>query len=610
MGNSAAGAGGAGRLSVLFLRGLRGARHASTHARTVCREDMSDSRRGSANSKTLLADIIVDAINEDEQLWAFSQWFEERFADPLHGFMLGEPIVVSDIHYNGNRRRGLTARCQKLNGETYEVGLADVELVDGSAAAQSLAAYRKWLGLDSNRHPGEIRRALRERKLVEGESLVTLVVLALKEKAARCRFGDKPREVIFHSQKYWRLVPGEIVTVQTRRMWLEAARLHLSGNMVQCRIEVAALGLTPLRLDERGVWDPSSENWVPGQKPLPDWVQAIFKAGPRSSYEMERIVSRHEDAIGRSVELMAAGHPEAAERVLMNVTEQDLCCIDAHAHLGTLEFEKRPDKALRHYEVGRSIGELSLAKDFNGLLPWGWTNNRPYLRSLHGYGLSLWRMSKREEAERVFERLLWLNPNDNQGARFVLQDIRRGKRWEERASKGSRRTAKPGRSKLGLGKSVVDDERTRRTAMLAEQMRLADDLDRKWKVEDLLDALLPTQKPRNALAYCWKWDNVEAVSLRELMDLTILPEAEPRPGYLVSSLLDLRNIGVTGFWSVVDRLSALDLGERCNAEWNRRLIKLKGTWRMQGVRMTWSKPCLHPEAQTSKRRGPRKQPRS
>ena len=122
---------------------------------------MSASRRDSADAKTLLAEIIVDAGNEDEQLWAFRQWFEERFRDPLHGFMLGEPVLVSDIRYNGNPRRGLTARCQKLNGETYEVGLADVELVDGSAAAPSLAAYRKWLGLDSTRYLAEVYKIRR-----------------------------------------------------------------------------------------------------------------------------------------------------------------------------------------------------------------------------------------------------------------------------------------------------------------------------------------------------------------------------------------------------------------------------------------------------------------
>jgi hypothetical protein len=45
---------------------------------------------------------------------------------------------------------------------------------------------------------------------------------------------------------------------------------------------------------------------------------------------------------------------------------------------------------------------------------------------MHGYGLCLWRLDRFKEAERVFERMLWLNPMDNQGARFLFDDVRAG----------------------------------------------------------------------------------------------------------------------------------------------------------------------------------------
>jgi len=64
-------------------------------------------------------------------------------------------------------------------------------------------------------------------------------------------------------------------------------------------------------------------------------------------------------------------------------------------------------------EVGLRIGELSLGSLADGLLPWGWLDNRPFLRCLRGFGLCLWRLEQFEEAERVFDRLLWLNPADN-----------------------------------------------------------------------------------------------------------------------------------------------------------------------------------------------------
>jgi tetratricopeptide (TPR) repeat protein len=122
----------------------------------------------------------------------------------------------------------------------------------------------------------------------------------------------------------------------------------------------------------------------------------------------------------------------AACKILMGLCEADLRCLDAHAHLGSFVFEHRPKDALRHYEVGVRIGEMSLPPDFNGLLPWGHIDNRPFLRCLHGYGLCLWRLSRFEEAERVFDRMLWLNPTDNQGVRFLTAEVRARTAWADR----------------------------------------------------------------------------------------------------------------------------------------------------------------------------------
>lgn len=114
----------------------------------------------------------------------------------------------------------------------------------------------------------------------------------------------------------------------------------------------------------------------------------------------------------------------------MGLCRADLRCLDAHAHLGNLEFERRPANAIRHYEVGVRIGELSLGAVFDGLLPWGWIDNRPFLRCLQGYGLCLWRLGKFKQAADVFKRMLWLNPSDNQGVRFVIGKARARMTWE------------------------------------------------------------------------------------------------------------------------------------------------------------------------------------
>jgi hypothetical protein len=53
---------------------------------------------------------------------------------------------------------------------------------------------------------------------------------------------------------------------------------------------------------------------------------------------------------------------------------------------------------------------------------------------MRGYGLCLWRLGRFDEAERVFDRMPWLNPLDNQGVRFLIDDVRTGTAWEERES--------------------------------------------------------------------------------------------------------------------------------------------------------------------------------
>ena len=52
----------------------------------------------------------------------------------------------------------------------------------------------------------------------------------------------------------------------------------------------------------------------------------------------------------------------------------DLRCLDAHAHLGLWLFDGSSEAtlrdALKRYEVGVRIGELSLPSEFNGVLLW------------------------------------------------------------------------------------------------------------------------------------------------------------------------------------------------------------------------------------------------
>ena len=58
------------------------------------------------------------------------------------------------------------------------------------------------------------------------------------------------------------------------------------------------------------------------------------------------------DPICDAVELKNAGDHGAASKTLMALCQQDLRCLDAHAHLGNLCFDHAPEKAIRTLRGG------------------------------------------------------------------------------------------------------------------------------------------------------------------------------------------------------------------------------------------------------------------
>ncbi len=188
------------------------------------------------------------------------------------------------------------------------------------------------------------------------------------------------------------MMPGEIAVVNPGKQWTYAGQPYLSGDIESSRLDVAALGLTPLKLEERGLWTPDEHFWGEGKGPIGEWAKSIIARGPRPCFEMEQVVPGRDprdcdsDPICESNDLKDAGDPEAARQMLMELCRTDLRCLDAHAHLGNLVFDSGPKEAIRHYQVGLRIGELSLGPDFDGVLPWGHIDNRPFLRCMHGLG--------------------------------------------------------------------------------------------------------------------------------------------------------------------------------------------------------------------------------
>lgn len=263
-----------------------------------------------------------------------------------------------------------------------------------------------------------------------------LIVLACKSNALRCRLLGTTHEVMLRMAVRDE-VPGEILTVMPTKEWTHARHDYLAGDVLSSRRDVAALGVTPLALRDEGDWDPKAAYWGEEGEPIDPWAEAIIARGKRPMFEMEQVIpgvdpeAFDEDPILEASDLIDAGNLGGAREILMHLLAQDLRCLDAHAYLGNLEFDDRPAQALRHYEVGMEIGALSLGEAFDGVLPWGLIDNRPFLRCMHGVGICLWRLGKPREAAAVFSKMLWLNPGDNQGARFNLAAIEAGQPWDE-----------------------------------------------------------------------------------------------------------------------------------------------------------------------------------
>jgi hypothetical protein len=122
-------------------------------------------------------------------------------------------------------------------------------------------------------------------------------------------------------------VPGEIVVVKPRKQWSYAGHPYLSGEIESTKLDVAALGLVPLRLEDQGAWNPDEEYWGEPGEPNEEWAQPIIACGPRQAFEMEQVLPGADpddpdsDPITESNELKDGGDPRNAHKILMKLCE-------------------------------------------------------------------------------------------------------------------------------------------------------------------------------------------------------------------------------------------------------------------------------------------------
>jgi tetratricopeptide (TPR) repeat protein len=98
---------------------------------------------------------------------------------------------------------------------------------------------------------------------------------------------------------------------------------------------------------------------------------------------------------------------------------------DAYNGLACIEMR------LKNYGEGQKFSALALEKARKSLAGedptsyswWGALNTRSYMRARHNLGLCMWRQGDLVGAIKEFETLVKLNPNDNQGVRFLIGSL-------------------------------------------------------------------------------------------------------------------------------------------------------------------------------------------
>ncbi len=362
---------------------------------------------------------------DDVELRSYESSVAAELQFPIDAHVIGEPVMVTKVRYTGSPRIGLLATCEREE-HTYEVDLADVVFPSGSEGARAVARYRAWLGFREDTEQAYTLDSPRPHKVASDDITVgdpvELIVLACKSNALRCRLLGTAREVTLRTAVRYE-IPGSIITVTPRKQWTHARHPYLSGEVSEVRIDATVLGLVPLSLHREGESAAKAES-VEGAR------------GKRSVFRMERVTpgatgDLDSDAILEAQECIDVGNYAEADELLTKILALDLRCLDAHALLGERAFRHMPLLALHHYALGAKIGSLSIGDDFDGSLPWGLLDNRPFLRCLHGMACALHRLGRGDAAAGVFRRLLHLDPADHLCAREGLAAIEAGKKWKE-----------------------------------------------------------------------------------------------------------------------------------------------------------------------------------
>jgi len=118
---------------------------------------------------------------------------------------------------------------------------------------------------------------------------------------------------------------------------------------------------------------------------------------------------------------------------------------------------------------------------------------------------------------------------------------------------------------------------------MLDKLLNTNDPNEKWPTEEIVRALGLPVRLRSSIPY-HQDQTPRPISLQELFDWVISDEDDPRPGYLISPMLDYRNVGMKGFRETVAILNAAAFHPSIKEIWELKHQKMLRSLRVIGFR--------------------------
>ena len=155
-------------------------------------------------------------------------------------------------------------------------------------------------------------------------------------------------------------------------------------------------------------------------------AQAFLEEMLESAEGLQPIPAEPSTPLEKAQELIYEAFETGSHRKRVQLAKKALKvssdCADAYVLLAE-ETAKDPEEAKEFYEKGVQAGESALGEEAfeeDAGHFWGILETRPYMRARQGLALASWELGERSEAIAHYQQMLHLNPNDNQGVRYLL----------------------------------------------------------------------------------------------------------------------------------------------------------------------------------------------